>query len=108
VAALRRTVRALGGALVVILLLWGVASAGLYAAMRQPPETFGAIMSRVPGFAMMVLPFKPLWFAARGGTLQVGDPAPDFTLPMLHGDDKVTLSESYRHKPVVLVFGSYT
>jgi peroxiredoxin len=57
---------------------------------------------------MMVLPFRQLWFAARGGSLQVGDRAPDFTLPMLHGDDKVTLSESYRHKPVVLVFGSYT
>jgi peroxiredoxin len=56
----------------------------------------------------MVLPFRPLWYAARGGSLQVGDRAPDFTLPMLHGDDKVTLSESYRHKPVVLVFGSYT
>ena len=107
-AALRRIVRALGGALVVILLLWCVATAGLYAAMRQPPERFGAIMSRVPGIAMMVLPFRPLWYAARGGNLQVGDRAPDFTLPMLHGDDKVTLSESYRHKPVVLVFGSYT
>jgi hypothetical protein len=108
VATPRRIVRIISGTLVVILLLWCVATAGLYAAMRQPPEAFGAIMSRVPGIAMMVLPFRPLWYAARGGSLQVGDRAPDFTLPMLHGDDKVALSESYRHGPVVLVFGSYT
>jgi hypothetical protein len=93
---------------VVCILLWGVATTALYAAMRQPPETFGRIMSRVPNLAMIVLPFKPLWMSARAGRLQVGDPAPDFTLPALHGDRSVTLSNEYRHKPVVLVFGSYT
>jgi hypothetical protein len=76
--------------------------------MRQPPETFGRIMSRVPTAAMIVLPFKPLWMSARAGTLQVGDRAPDFTLPDLRGERRVTLSDEYRHKPVVLVFGSYT
>ena len=95
-------------ALAIAALAWGLATAGLYAAMRQTPETFGAIMSKVPGPAMMVLPFKPLWDSARGGHLQVGDSAPDFTLPTPHGDRVVTLSEEYRHKPVVLVFGSYT
>lgn len=91
-----------------VALLWCTATAGLYAAMRQPPETFGAIMARMPVVAMIALPFKPLWMSARGGHLTVGDPAPDFSLPVLHGNRSVTLSEEYRHKPVVLVFGSYT
>ena len=92
----------------VAILIWCAATAGLYAAMRQPPEKFGAIMAHVPGIAMGVLPFKPLWFSARAGSLQVGDPAPDFELPRLYGDGKVKLSEEHREKPVVLVFGSYT
>jgi peroxiredoxin len=46
--------------------------------------------------------------SARGGHLQVGDQAPDFTLPALHGGGTVTLSQEYRQQPVVLVFGSYT
>ena len=86
----------------------GVAAAAIYAAMRQPPETFGRIMSHVPGVAMMVLPFEPLWMSARAGHLQIGEVAPDFALPMLRGDRTVTLSNEYRQKPVVLVFGSYT
>jgi hypothetical protein len=91
-----------------VALIYALATAGLYGAMRQPPERFGAIMAHVPAIAMMVLPFKPLWMSARGGHLQVGDPAPDFTLPALHGDRGVTLSDEYRQRPVVLVFGSYT
>jgi hypothetical protein len=65
-------------------------------------------MSHVPMFAMAVLPFKPLWMSARAGTLAVGDVAPDFALPALHGDRVVKLSEETRQKPVVLIFGSYT
>jgi hypothetical protein len=94
--------------LVTVALLWGVAVAAIYAAMRQPPETFGRIMSHVPGVAMMVLPFEPLWMSARAGHLQAGEVAPDFTLPVLKGDRTVTLSTEYRQRPVVLVFGSYT
>jgi hypothetical protein len=94
--------------LAVAAVLWVAAIASLYAAMRQPPETFGAIMSHVPGPAMMVLPFKPLWMSARAGHLQIGDRAPDFSLPPLHGEGTVTLSHEYKSKPVVLVFGSYT
>jgi hypothetical protein len=89
-------------------LVYAVATAGLYSAMRQPPERFGAIMAHVPTIAMIALPFKPLWMSARGGHLHVGDPAPDFTLPVLHGDRAVTLSDEYRKRPVVLIFGSYT
>jgi hypothetical protein len=40
--------------------------------------------------------------------LRVGDAAPDFTLPKLDGEGKVTLSSFRGKKPVVLVFGSYT
>ena len=66
--------------------VYAAAAVGLYAAMRQPPETFGAIMKRVPTVAMMVLPFKPLWMSARAGHLQIGDRAPDFSLRPLHGE----------------------
>jgi len=103
-----RAARVIVWGLGICLLLYACAITGLYAAMRQTPETFGAIMSRVPTIAMIVLPFKPLWYSARGGHLRVGDRAPDFTLPVLHRDQKVTLSEEYRHRPHVLVFGSYT
>jgi len=92
----------------VSVLLWAGATAALYAAMRQTPETFGAIMSHVPSGAMIALPFKPLWMSARRGRLAVGDPAPDFALPVLHGDRVVRLSDESRQKPVVLIFGSYT
>ena len=105
---LRNSLRVVTTVGVAVFLLWCLASAGLYAAMIRPPEAFGAIMARVPSIAMIVLPFKPLWMSARAGRLQVGDQAPDFTLPVLHGDRSVTLSAEYRHKPVVLVFGSYT
>lgn len=91
-----------------VAVLWLLATAAVYAAMRQPPERFGAIMARVPEPAMMILPFKPLWMSARAGHLRVGDPAPEFSLHPLHGDGVVTLSEQYRSKPVVLIFGSYT
>ena len=89
-------------------LLWCAATAALYAAMRQPPEKFGAIMNRVPMVSMMVLPFEPLWNSARSGVLNVGDSAPDFSLPALNTQQTVRLSEEYRRKPVVLIFGSYT
>ena len=104
----RRALRILGAGVLGAILVWAAATAALYAAMRQPPETFGRIMSHVPMPAMLVLPFKPLWMTARAGHLQVGDPAPDFALPGLNSDGTVTLSNEYRQKPVVLVFGRYT
>jgi hypothetical protein len=108
VISTRTLLRAAGGFAVVSVLLWAGATAALYAAMRQTPETFGAIMSHVPSGAMIALPFKPLWMSARRGRLAVGDPAPDFALPVLHGDRVVRLSDESRQKPVVLIFGSYT
>ncbi len=41
-------------------------------------------------------------------TPNVGDKAPDFDLPVLHGDgERVRLSDLHG-KPVALIFGSYT
>jgi AhpC/TSA family len=40
--------------------------------------------------------------------LKVGDPAPDFTLPLVKGKGAVRLSSLRDRKPVVLIFASYT
>ena len=88
--------------------LYLVALGAVYIAMRQPPERFGAFMSHVPMPAMMAVPFRPLWMSARAGRLSVGDPEPDFTLPTTDHSREVKLSEQWRRRPVVLVFGSYT
>lgn len=39
---------------------------------------------------------------------QVGERAPDFTLPTPEGKKSITLSHSFGKKPVALVFGSFT
>ena len=91
-----------------LVLIYALATAGLYYAMRRPPEKFGAIMAHVPMVSMIVLPFEPLWMSARAGTLNVGDQAADFSLPALDGSRNVTLSDEFRDRPVVLIFGSYT
>ena len=98
------------------LLAGGLAFAGVYVAlcggflwaMSQPPEKFGRIMAHVPMPLMAVLPFQPLWNIARGGSLEVGDMAPDFDLPTYDHSGRVRLSEQRGKSPVVLVFGSYT
>jgi len=89
-------------------LLYGVACAGIYTAMCQPPERFGAIMQHVPDVAFLVLPVRPFWMSARAGHLNVGDAAPDFELPVVDHSHTVKLSAEYSSKPVVLIFGSYT
>jgi hypothetical protein len=100
--------KTLGGLIGFCAIVWAAATAGIYVAMLQTPERFGAIMKRVPRVAMRVLPFRPLWMSARAGRLRIGDRAPDFTLSQLHGDTAITLSAEYHQKPVVLIFGSYT
>jgi len=105
---LKNALKILAAIAVSCVVLYAAATVTIYTAMRQTPERFGAFMSHVPGVAMAVLPFRPLWMSARAGALREGDRAPDFTLPLLHGDRKVTLSTEYRQKPVVLIFGSYT
>jgi hypothetical protein len=106
-ARLKRVlVRVLVGIAVVWLMCCGV----LYHIMRQPPETFGHFMAKLPGpVPFLVFPFETLWMRARAGSLHVGDSAPDFVLAKLDKSDRVRLSAlTATGQPVVLIFGSYT
>ena len=105
---MRRLTKIFVGFAAGLAVLWLTAALTLYAAMRQPPARFGALMANVPPVMMGILPFRPLWLSARAGALVPGEIAPDFELPMLHGDDVIRLSDRTREKPVVLIFGSYT
>jgi hypothetical protein len=94
----------------VLALLWIFACASLFAVMRQSPDAFARVMAKVPGpVAFLILPFETLWIHARAGSLQVGDPAPDFSLTNLDKSSQIKLSSlTAQGQPVVLVFGSYT
>ena len=82
----------------------------LYRVMRQSPESFARVMAKIPGpVPFLLLPFETLWMRARAGALQVGSPAPDFSLTKLDKTAQVQLSSlTVQNRPVVLVFGSYT
>ena len=85
--------------------------AGLLLALlliMRKPVVFGKVMSKVSEPLMMFFPMKQLWLVARAGHLKVGDLAPDFSLPTADRKARVRLSSFRRHKPVVLIFGSYT
>lgn len=103
-------IRILFKASIVLALIWLVACGALYRVMRQPPADFARVMARVPGpVAFFVLPFETLWKQARVGDLEKGDAAPDFSLIKLDKSGQVQLSAlTAAHRPVVLVFGSYT
>jgi hypothetical protein len=93
----------------VLAVLYLVGGGFIWWSMRQPPETFGRVMSKMPGpVPFLLFPFETLWTRARAGTLNVGDPAPDFALMKLDKSGQVQLSELNQKQPVVLVFGSYT
>ena len=77
-------------------------------AMHEAPEQFGRFMSKMPMAVFLVAPFETMWTRARAGNLNLGDPAPDFTLSTLDKSSRVTLASIRSDKPVVLVFGSYT
>ena len=106
----KRSIRRILLTVVLILfVLWVIASATVYAEMRKPPEQFGRFMMHVPGpVAFLALPFESMWMRARAGGLQVGDPAPDFSLEKLDKTGQVQLSGLLSKQPVVLIFGSYT
>ena len=91
-----------------LLVVWMVFTGFIFWAMNQPPDKFGAVMKHMPWPVFLVLPFETLWNHARGGTLHVGDAAPDFTLTKLDKTGAVQLSELSKKQPVVMVFGSYT
>jgi len=101
----KNIVRAIGALAAIYLAFGGV----VLLAMMQPPERFGQFMKRAPApLVWGLLPAPRMWLWARAGRLQVGDPAPDFTLPTIDHKAQVTLSAFTGTKPVVLVFGSYT
>jgi len=77
-------------------------------AMHEPPAQFGRFMSRMPVAVFLVAPFETMWTHARAGALNVGDSAPDFTLPAFDKSTQVNLATIRKDRPVVLVFGSYT
>jgi hypothetical protein len=106
----RSVKKAIVATLCVIATLWVVACVGLYGVMRQSPERFARVMAKIPGpVPFLILPFETLWMRARAGTLQVGSPAPDFSLMQLDKTAQIRLSSlTAQHRPVVLVFGSYT
>jgi hypothetical protein len=86
-----------------------VLAAAVTAAMLQPPARFGQIMRYVPAALVWgVVPGPRIWLWARQGTLAEGQLAPDFTLPTSDRTGSVTLSSHRGHRPVVLIFGSYT
>jgi hypothetical protein len=95
--------------IVVALVLYLTFGGYIVWAMRQPPETFARVMSRMPAaIVFLSLPFETLWTHARAGELRPGDAAPDFSLLKLDKSDRVQLSALTAKEPVVLVFGSYT
>jgi peroxiredoxin len=56
----------------------------------------------------LLFPFETAWLLARAGHLNIGDPAPDFSLSKIDKSAQVQLSALNQRQPVVLVFGSYT
>jgi hypothetical protein len=97
------------GILVAVVVAYAAFGVFMWHTMRQPPEAFGRVMAKMPGPVVFLLfPFETLWLRARAGTLNVGDPAPDFSLSKLDHTGQVQLSALTKQQPVVLVFGSYT
>jgi hypothetical protein len=92
-----------------LVILYAAFVSAVWWSMHQPPETFGRVMARMPGPAVFLLaPFETMWTHARAGTLNPGDPAPDFSLMKLDRSERIQLSWLITQGPVVLVFGSYT
>ena len=105
---MRRAIKIIGIIAAVLVIAWLGFLALVYSKMTGTPEQFGAFMAKMPMPGYFVLPFETLWSRARAGTVNVGDPAPDFELSTVDNSGKVRLSSFRGSKPVVLIFGSYT
>jgi hypothetical protein len=101
-------IRRLKKAALLLLILYAGFLAGMFWVMSRPPERFGALMRHFPMPLLLIVPFETMWNVARGGALQTGEMAPDFTLPTADRKSEVRLSSLRGRMPVVLVFGSYT
>ena len=88
--------------------LWVAGVALFFASMYRQPEAFARGVAALPQPLMRLIPFAPLWKIARSGSLDAGDPAPDFNLETLDRTSRVRLSSFRGSRSVVLVFGSYT
>jgi hypothetical protein len=96
-------------AIVTIAVVYAAFASVVLWAMRQPPETFGKVMAKIPGpVPFLLFPFETAWIHARSGALKIGDQAPDFSLMKQDKSGRVQLSTLSAAKPVVLIFGSYT
>jgi hypothetical protein len=110
----RRIIRRLGALALIPLVIYLAFLLVIFVAMHQSVERFGRVMSYMPGPGFMLIPFEPMWNVARGGSLEVGDQAPDFVLRTVdktarrESGEQVRLSAFRGQQPVVLVFGSYT
>ena len=99
----------LGRIVAALVLLYATIFSIVLGAMCQTPERFGRFMRYAPAPVVFgLLPAKQMWLWARGGHLRVGEPAPDFSLPLQNGTGIVRLSDFRGKRPVVLIFGSYT
>src|SRR5437899_12743122 len=76
-----KLVRRLGAALALTYLVF---IAFIWWSMNQPPETFGRVMSRMPGVAYVLLPFETIWTRARSGQILYGNVAPNFAMTKLY------------------------
>lgn len=94
--------------LVVLVIIYCVFLGLMFAAMRKSPTEFSRFMMKLPRPLMYATPFPPMWNKARAGSVNVGDLAPDFELPVQTSAQRVRLSQFRGDRPVLLVFGSYT
>ena len=108
VKAHRGWIRTTTRVLLVVFVLWVVFVGYMWRIMHRPPEAFARVMMHLPWEVFLVCPFETMWTHARAGTVQVGDPAPDFTLTKLDKTGNIRLAELDKGQPTVLVFGSYT
>ena len=104
----RRWIKITTRALVVVFVLWAVFVGYMWRIMHRPPEAFARVMMHLPWEVFLFCPFETMWTHARAGTVERGDPAPDFTLAKLDKSGNIHLAELDKGQPVVLVFGSYT
>jgi hypothetical protein len=104
----RRSIRTGAAILAGVFLLWVAFVGFLWGAMHRAPEDFARVMSHLPMEVFLIVPFETLWTRARGGSLEIGDRAPDFSLVKLDKSSNLRLSEINAHEPVAMIFGSYT